>query len=546
MSAVAGSQGDSAAALPQAGGTGRRGWLRAAAWLAGTAAAFAVYLRLAGTRAVNSDGASQALQAWDLLHGNILLHGWTLTDVSFYTTEIPEYLLVELAHGLNEQVVHIAAALTYTLAVLLAALVAKGTATGREAAVRVALAAGIMLAPQLSSGTNVLLSSPDHIGTSVPVLLTWLILDRARPRWWVPVAAAVLLAWSMTADELVLIVAIVPLIAVCAVRVARGLLAGGRTLRQQRYEMALAAGAAAAGVAGYLAPKVIHALGGFYVKPVASGLAPLGEIVRHNLPMTGDGLLLLAGAYFPGLPPGTGTWLVMLHLAGLALAACAIAVTAWRFFRGEDMLPQLLLAGIACNIAAYVTGTHAVILADAREMAPVLPLAAALAGRQLARFLTRRAPLSTAAAWALALVLAGYVAGLAHELTAPQAAPQNAVLTAWLESHPIGTGLSGYWESNVVTLSSGGRDPIRVITAARGRVYRFDASNVKESWYDPAVSRADFIVIAPPVRGYPGFTDRRAAVATFGRPARVYHVGAYTILWWRKNLLATLPRLPRG
>lgn len=61
---------------------------------------------------------------------------------------------------------------------MLAALLAKGAATGREAAIRVLLAVGIMLAPQLDSGTNVLLSSPDHIGTSVPVMLTWLILAK--------------------------------------------------------------------------------------------------------------------------------------------------------------------------------------------------------------------------------------------------------------------------------------------------------------------------------------------------------------------------------
>src|SRR6266852_5282453 len=75
-------------------------WAVPLAWVLGVAAAFACYLELARTRAVNSDGASQALQAWDMLHGNLLLHGWALTDVSFYTTELPQYMLVELVRGL--------------------------------------------------------------------------------------------------------------------------------------------------------------------------------------------------------------------------------------------------------------------------------------------------------------------------------------------------------------------------------------------------------------------------------------------------------------
>jgi hypothetical protein len=97
---------------------------------------------LSQTSATNSDGASQALQGWDMLHGNVLLHGWTTGDVTYYTTEVPEYMLVELVHGLNADAVHIAAALTYTLAMMLAALVAMGKTTGREALARAAMRRG--------------------------------------------------------------------------------------------------------------------------------------------------------------------------------------------------------------------------------------------------------------------------------------------------------------------------------------------------------------------------------------------------------------------
>jgi hypothetical protein len=56
------------------------------------------------------------------------------------------------------------------------------------------IAAGIMLAPQLATGVNILMSSPDHIGTSVPVMVVWLILDHACPRWYVPVIVGAFLA----------------------------------------------------------------------------------------------------------------------------------------------------------------------------------------------------------------------------------------------------------------------------------------------------------------------------------------------------------------
>src|SRR5258708_5558546 len=87
-------------------------------------ALFTCYLLQSRTVAVGSDGASQALQAWELLHGNPLLHGWWVTDVSFYTTELPQYALLELARGLTADVIHVAGAMTYTLLVLTAALLA--------------------------------------------------------------------------------------------------------------------------------------------------------------------------------------------------------------------------------------------------------------------------------------------------------------------------------------------------------------------------------------------------------------------------------------
>ena len=101
-----------------------------------------------------SDGAANAMQAWDMMHGDPLLHGWYVTDVSFYTTELPQYMLVEAVAGLRPEVVHICAALTYTLLVLLAAVVARGRARGAEGAVRALLAVGVMLVPQPGDATG--------------------------------------------------------------------------------------------------------------------------------------------------------------------------------------------------------------------------------------------------------------------------------------------------------------------------------------------------------------------------------------------------------
>src|SRR6185312_8401146 len=158
---------------------------RAAVVVLAAVVLFVCYWRQSLTQPISSDGAANALQAWDMLHGNLLLHGWLLSDVSFYTTELPQYMLIEAVRGLGPEVVNLAAAMTYTLLVLLAGLLAKGNAGGREGLARFGLAAGIVLAPQLSA-TSTLLQAPDHTGTAVALLVVWLVIDRARPHWLVP------------------------------------------------------------------------------------------------------------------------------------------------------------------------------------------------------------------------------------------------------------------------------------------------------------------------------------------------------------------------
>ena len=167
----------------------------ALAWLLCAALLFVCYLRISRTVPTNSDGAANALQAWDMLHGNLLLRGWWLSDVSFYTTELPEYMLVELVHGLNADVVHVAAALTYTILVLLGAFLAKGRATGREAAVRV-LWPGASCWPRSSAPPRRSCCCP-RTTWAAPCRSwsIWLLLDRAPRRWWVPVLVAALLTW---------------------------------------------------------------------------------------------------------------------------------------------------------------------------------------------------------------------------------------------------------------------------------------------------------------------------------------------------------------
>ena len=167
----------------------RRRLLAVAAAAVGVALLFVAYLQLSRTYPENSDSANILLMSWDMLHGNVLLHGWYLSDVSFYPTELPQYAMLEGLLGLHVGTAHVAAAMTYTLVVIFAVLLARGPrdrAAGRAAWPRMALTGALMIAPQLGVGVFVLLLSVGHIGTAVPLMLTWLVIDRAAAKQCLP------------------------------------------------------------------------------------------------------------------------------------------------------------------------------------------------------------------------------------------------------------------------------------------------------------------------------------------------------------------------
>ncbi len=493
---------------------------------------FVCYLHVARSTPVTSDGASNALQAWDMLHGNLLLSHWQLSDVSFYTTELPQYLLIERLVGLSTQVVHIASAMTYTLLVLLAAVAAKGRATGREAIVRCLLAAGIMAAPQVGNGVYVLLGSPDHIGATVPVLTAFLLLDRARRRWFVPIAAGALLCLALIADGIVMYTGVLPVIIVCAARCYQARIRRSARWRDLWFELALIVAALGSVLLAGVILNAIRSAGGFMVWPLPTALAAPADL-PHYLVTTARGLLLLFGANFFGHNIGFVAALAAVHLIGLALALAATC-SAIKRWPGADMMVQFLAAGVVIIVVAYAFSTRAGNLLTARDITAVLPFGATLAGRLLAGRLASARLLP-----AMSVVLAGYLISLGRIVVLQAAPPQSASLASWLAAHHLDDGLAGYWNANVTTLETGGRIVLRSVLADGSQITS-DYWEVRSDWYDPKINNANFIVLVPGPPGFKRYPTVASVRAAFGQPLRIYYTASYTIIVYDKNLLADL------
>ena len=499
---------------------------------------FWCYLRQAQTYQLNADPAGQALQAWDMLHGNLLLSGWWLGDVSFYTIELPLNMIIESIIGLRPVEIHILAALIYTAVVVLAALLAKGSARGREGVVRALLGGGILLAPSLVLGTRVLMQGPDHLGTVVPILLMLLVLDRAPERWWVPVAVGVLLTLAQVSDVLATYAAAAAVAVACGVRICSAIVRRQRPLKLQRYDVSLVVAAVISVGLAHLILSGIHAAGGFYMPPPknGTGFAPLSALPTHAWD-AGYNLLILFGADFFGQQTTVGVVLALLHLAGVALALCGLAIGLLGFFgRAADRVTQVLVAGTVIILVAGTFGNYMSKVVGAHEIVTVLPFCAVLAGRLLGGRLVkaRLAPLLTPL---LAVGLACYLGALAYNDTQPIQAPLHVDLADWLEAHHLTTGLAPYWESNITSLDSGGRVRLAPLKPGGASANPYESDS---AWYNPAVSRANFVVTVSSPPSDAALVTPDEVHARFGPPARTYHFKEYTVMVYDYNLLTRL------
>jgi len=562
-------------------------WAGASVFLLVLVVLFDAYLHVSKTYMENSDEANILLMANDMLHGNLYLTGWNTSDVPFITTELPEIALLVWMFGLHLNTAHIAAALTYTVVIAFAMLLAKGRARGPQAIMRMALVVAIMLAPQPGIGVFVLVFSVGHIGTSAPVMLIWLVLDRfglttraglaptLRQRWFIPPIVAILIGWALMADPLVLVIAIYPLVIVCLVRVISNMVAGARhgggasgarqALSARWLELSLAVAAGVGYVLVWVGGHLLRHSGGYRQQAVPFQLdAGLGRWFMQARVVV-HGLLEMFGAYFvpgnainyksPGqfvlAPPLSGfdQALAISRLLCVLLALWGCCAIARRFFRRDaDFVSQLLLAGIVLNLLAYIPSTladHSAL--NVREIAPVLPFGAVLAGRMLGDRLLALGPtirlrlprvsrtLSLRLIVIPLVVLFGwYSFGLYRQADTPAAANPFTGLEQFLEANGLSYGLGGYWDSSVITVDTGGAVTIRAVSPSCMQPYEWENNS---SWYDPSKNVANFVLLSNETGYFTSFAVRGTALNYLNNkfPGDKRDVLDYGNLFWAKN-----------
>jgi hypothetical protein len=530
-----GSEGDSGHPLGRRVGA-------ALAWTAGAMMLFVLFLRIARTKGVNSDAANNALQAFDMLHGHLLLHGWIIGDATYYTFELPVIAIVEIFFGEHTVTMNVAEALIYLIVAAWAIAIAVTGSSGLARAARAAVVVTVLAAPALiNTDMWIPLGIPDHTGTTVFLLIPCLLLDRVPARRWTAPLICVLLTAGQIGDVTVRYVAVPAIALACAYQIL-----ASRRLRGCDTANLLAA-VVSLPLARVVRAAMLHA-GSYVMVSPKTKLAQTGNW-GHNAALSWGSLRELFGAQPGPTAPPAGT-VVIFGYACLFIAVLGVLRVLWRW-RTAHRADQVLFFAIAANMAVYIVSTLPAPNSP-HDIVAVLPASAVLAARALVPDrITSRVTALVATGFALVAAL------MPLSLTATRAfaPPVVTPLAAWLEAHGLRYGLGGYWNGSAVTLATGGEVQVRpvhmvpmghrvylgnLVSATSSPQISLYPWETNEFWFDPTRHYANFVVInlaAPDLL-------TTSAARIFGKPVSTAVVGPWEILVYQQNILNDVTPAP--
>jgi hypothetical protein len=499
---------------------GRRAWA-ALAWAVGAVALFVLFLRISqsGARSMSSDPANSALQAWDMLHGHLLLHGWIVGYATFYTFELPLIAFVEIFFGLSILSVQMAVALVYLIVTACAVAIAVTDSRGASRAVRAGVVVAVLAAPALViSDMWIPLAFPDHTGTTVFLLVSCLLIDRAPGRRFTAPLLCLILCAGQISDTTVRYVAVPAILLVC----------GYQVLAARTIKTGDAANLVAAAVSVPLSLAVralMRHLGAYLMVAPKTQIAPVSRW-PDNAAVTWYALRMLFGIKAgPGASPAGAAAVFGFACLFVAVAGLVRVLWRWRTARRAD---QVLLVAIVLNIGAYTIS----MLPNQwvpNDIVAVLPAAAILGARALVP--AHIAGRLTALAAGVAVAVAAALVPLSLAATRSAAIAPVAQLTAWLQARGLRYGLGGYWDGSAVTLQSGGRVQVRTVRVNGPEITPW-AWEMYTGWYDPSRHYANFVIVDLVNHDLGPQAER-----FFGKPASTYRVGGWKILIYDKNVL---------
>jgi hypothetical protein len=489
----------------------------------------------------NSDSSTVVLEGYAMVHGNPLLHNWSLSLDSFWTVDAPFYALGYLVFGLRPVLVNFVPALLAVLVIVLAACMAREGIRGRAAVIAAAFVTILLVLPSHALA-YFLLQGPWHIGTALWCLVAFWGLRRGNFGWGWGVAVIVLAA-GLLGDIQALALGVVPVF-------AAGLVAMART-RSWRSGAAPTTAAIASVTLAEVVREIALRIGTFTFTE-SHHTAKAAQAVRNLRHLLGWGAAMLGIDNGPYGGVHVPLILELVHvLVALCILVCLVAAGVG-LLRGAVLgrsraagngaatwrLDDLLLFGIAGDVVVFEVLTLSNNILYARYLTVGVIFSMILAARVVGRA-SSSIPVGLASriAAALALVVAAsFSVDVGLELNGPVASQPVTALDDFLLAHNLRNGVGDYWAASIVSVQSEGAIEVRPVVANLRKVIVPDGRQATATWYEG--QHFQFLVY----QDLPyGRVDAATVTGTFGAPKTTFTIGAYHVAIWDHPITVSGP-----
>ncbi|MBE7042416.1 MAG: hypothetical protein E7399_02865 [Ruminococcaceae bacterium] len=423
---------------------------------------------------INADAACMILEAEDILAGNLFLKDWSLTGITFLTTDLPYYIIGTAIAGVSLNAYRIAVSLMFL--VMLGCAVLLCLYGSKRKWFSFAIFAGMGLFPTFYALSNTFVHTAVFSFFFLTVLLVLRTEENPSRRNFT--VLGILVALAVCGDGLALVLITLPLLALCLFRVVKK-------------PVLLAVCTIGGTVAGLLLQKLYLLFGADMNSLLHSEFIAPAQLV-DNVLLYIEYVLRLLNAYFfekEVFSLKTAFYAVKILLF---LLTCGVMYRSIRNACKKEAtdLPSLF-TGIGFGLMTLILWltTFSVNITTGRYIAFLPLLMGILLAKWAEGFPLFQKPLPIAAAVLLSFCLAATNA-LPKDR---EPVPENVLsrMATFLEEEGLTSGYAAFWDSTSITVYSEGHVNVRAVMYS-GQALRPREWFCKKSWYD---EEANFVLI---------------------------------------------------
>lgn len=484
--------------------------LYALAWFLLTA----IYYKATQSIQINSDNASNVLEAGSILRGNVFLRGWFLPPDTFYSLDTQIDVLL-LSLGFQPIVIsHLTPAMIYAFLVLTVTSITQYYGQDRVSSL---VSSALFVACPIGFFQSLVLVSPIHILTIIiAIILFWFLNRDAELQY----SAAFGLTYIATlGDPYFTYLSTLPIVLVSLWRISNR----NSFSRDLRVLLSVLLGMVAAG----LSVQLIGRFGGYRIASTTVQFVRFSHLA-HNFYLYALGLLDVFQSHFFGQKPFAPETLLKVGHASVVVIAAYWGIRHFHVRAGKSAdFMTICLTSAALISVAFIFSNMPVNRATGRYLSVMPVLLSLFFGIYYYRAVT-----PFLRYFAVAISIFGTYSFSQSILTKHQVRYENqkAVLQ-FLTAHHLKYGFGGYWNSALFTLLSNQRVMVRQVSAPpHGRVEPF-LWLANSRWYKK-VPEAVFFIIGP--TGNFGLSMKTVTM-TCGRPTSADRVGEYRIMVFKND-----------